>query len=404
MEASQIKGASLHKQILSNICKSLIESPLEEDLGLQSGLTGEAMLLLCYGKDSDNEYFYSAGLSKMEQVFKLIDEGYFYTTFCKGLAGICWGTLKMVEHGYLDVDADEFLDELDDFLIRSMLSDVHSGNYDFLHGASGIALYLTHRTKYKYDKIAPALIQFLSVLYENAQKGDANSLKWDTIISVDPFMLGSNISLSHGSSSLLVIISKIYQAGIAPELCEKLGDGIYNYIIAQRLEETYLPYCFPSFSKEGSPEYYGSRLAWCYGDLGISLSLWIAGENFKRNEWQKIAKEVALITTQRRSLNYTQVYDAGFCHGSVGLAYVYRFLYQKTGLVEFNDADLFWMQQTFDHARHPEGPGGYKMYGGTLKDEWLDSYSALEGIAGVGLVLAAPLLKSNFWDEMFLVR
>ena len=144
-----------------------------------------------------------------------------------------------------------------------------------------------------------------------------------------------------------------------------------------------------------------SRLAWCYGDLGIGLALWQAGKAVKNHVWKEKGLDILLQSTKRRALHETSVIDAGICHGSAGLVMIFRRLFFETQRDEFKDVILYWIDQTLNLSRFNDGLAGYKSF---VKNEWICDYSLLTGISGIGLTLLSYLFEDKQeWDELFLL-
>ena len=142
-------------------------------------------------------------------------------------------------------------------------------------------------------------------------------------------------------------------------------------------------------------------MAWCYGDLGIGIALLQVRKILEKKEYEKKGLEILLKSTQRRNYNETLVTDAGICHGSAGIALIFRRMYYEIGRKEFKEATQYWINQTLHFSRFEDGLAGYKTY---IKDGWKNDYSLLMGISGVGLVLLSYLENDKQdWDEMFLL-
>jgi len=159
---------------------------------------------------------------------------------------------------------------------------------------------------------------------------------------------------------------------------------------------------FPNYLlKNSSHPILKSRLGWCYGDLGIGSALWQAGKTLSKIEWMNKGLEILLESTQRQSINENSVQDAGICHGSAGIAMVYRRMYLETSIDEFNEATKYWINQTLNFSYFSDGLAGYKTF---EKNGCKLDYSLLSGISGIGLVLLS--YKENdlqTWDELFLI-
>jgi len=89
----------------------------------------------------------------------------------------------------------------------------------------------------------------------------------------------------------------------------------------------------------------------------------------------------------RRLKAETLIVDAGFCHGSSGLAYIYKNLFSKTKKEVFLEAHLFWISETIKFGTDAIGIEGYKFLTGNFEDrEYKTHKPLLEGCAGVQIV------------------
>lgn len=142
-------------------------------------------------------------------------------------------------------------------------------------------------------------------------------------------------------------------------------------------------------------------MGWCYGDLGVALAMWQAGKVMNQTKWKDKALEVFLYATTRKDPDTEFVKDAGICHGSAGLAMIFRRMYLETGIEEFKTATDHWINETLKNARFEDGLAGYKRL---TMDGWENDYSLIMGIAGIGLVLISYLTNdAQEWDELFLL-
>lgn len=208
-----------------------------------------------------------------------------------------------------------------------------------------------------------------------------------------------NLGLSHGMASTITILSKFLKSGIQPDVVEPLLIGSVRFILSSKLNHTYSS-TFPSWIAEGD-SVSRSRLAWCYGDLGISSALWQAGEALQDETIKQQAIEICLKTTKRKTLQEAGVLDAGFCHGTAGIAHIYRRMYLQTGGGDFKQAADFWVDRTLEMANSQGGYAGYlSWYGGIGKAK----LNLLDGVAGIGLVLISHLSETEpGWDNCLLL-
>ncbi|MFC2096537.1 lanthionine synthetase C family protein, partial [Bacteroidota bacterium] len=372
----------------------------EENIGLLGGKTGIAFFFFYYAKLINKQEPYDHGLELLSSVFESINKGYNYHTHGGGLAGIGSVIELLSKHDFLEADTNELLGGLDEYLYKSMIYEIENENYDFLHGAVGIGFYFLKRKTNKNSK--RYLTEFVDELDKIATK-DELGIRWISVLDREKQTKGFNLSLSHGLASIIAILSKIYSEGIEKDRTLELLEGSVKYLLNQQQDIPTNESNFPSWVCETEPST-NSRLAWCYGDLGIGIALWVAGNNTGSDEWKSKAVEILLHTTKRKSNSESGVNDTGICHGSAGIAHIYNRMYNYTGIEEFKDSATFWFNRTLDMATHKDTFSGFKafrteQYGGPYED-----FGFLEGVAGIGLTLISAISDIEpVWDECLLL-
>ncbi len=380
---------------------TLCSNEMDCNISLMGGLGGITLFNLYFAKYKNDQEAYEKGYNEIIEIINEINSKTNYGNFSTGLAGIGWIIEHLSKNDFLDVNTDKLLGELDEYLSESMLQEINVGHYDYLHGAMGIALYLISRGK--TSNIFQNLEKLIDRL-DNLSEEDTNGIKWKSIIDHKTNEIGYNISLSHGMSSVIILLSKLYKEEINMQKTIKLVEEAVNYILGQKLNNKEYNSLYPSFSVESSKQQVSSRLAWCYGDLGISVALWQASQAFGRKDWEMEAVNILLHSAKRRNLKLNGVVDASICHGTSGIAIIFKRMYGVTGIKELKDASEYWFNETIKIATIKDGLAGYKSYrseeyGGSKND-----YGLLDGIAGIGLSLISAV--SDFdpaWDECLLL-
>ncbi|HEX2223156.1 MAG TPA: lanthionine synthetase LanC family protein, partial [Thermoanaerobaculia bacterium] len=147
-----------------------------------------------------------------------------------------------------------------------------------------------------------------------------------------------------------------------------------------------------------------SRLAWCYGDPGLAVTLLVAARGAGVPEWEKAAVDTA-VSAAARPYELSRIRDAGLCHGSAGIAHLFNRLYQATGEPRLAEAARFWFDWTLEFRQPGNGVAGFRSWntdtdGGQM---WRGDAGFLEGAAGVGLaLLAATSPIEPEWDRLLL--
>ena len=380
------------------------------DIGVHSGLSGVALFQFYYSKYLDKDIHAEDGVTIITSALERINEGYSYPTFCTGISGVGWVIDHLEEQKFLDIDADELLLGLDEYLHAQMVSEMKNKRYDFLHGAIGHAYYFVkryQRTKSTAlrDNYRKILVEFLDLLEKISEKEGEDKLKWrsETEVRVDEIKTVYNLSLSHGMSSIVGVLSKLHELDEFKEKSYSMLRKAINYIMSFMNEDKNASSLFPrTILLNGEFEGTG-RLAWCYGDLGIALQFWHASKVLKDDMLGSTALEVFKHNAKRKTAENSGVIDAGVCHGSFGNAQIFGRMYKETRDIVFKEAADFWIQDGIDKAVHEDGYAGYKKWQGA-EGKWYNEVSLLEGIAGIGLVIIDYLsdYDSN-WDECLMI-
>ena len=377
--------------ILLNVCP-------KQGFGLYTGNAGIALFLFYYARFRSDEEILRYASDYMEGVFKQIRETpHPPFSHCSGVAGVGWLLHHLCQHGFMQDDPDENSPDVDDYLYHRALNEMERGHYDFLHGAMGVVLYFIKRNHLEY-------LRHLIRNLEQIALWDEDGAKWRSALFRQKEKSGFNICLSHGSSGIALVLYKALQVMPEDEQVRALLKGTVTYILDQEIDvEKYGSY-FPNISIESQSELYKSRLAWCYGDLGVAMSVWQSGLLLNKREWTDKGFKVLLHLAGRRGLVENRVQDAGFCHGTAGVAHFFNRLYRITQRMEFIEAADYWHLETLKMATFTDGLAGYKALHSEEHGGWQTSETLLEGIAGIGLSLLSSVMPEDpAWDECMLL-
>ncbi|MEG0519338.1 MAG: lanthionine synthetase C family protein [Bacteroidales bacterium] len=364
-----------------------IDNQCTEDyssMGLYSDKSGIILFLSHYLHNYPNPKFkrtYERYLNNFLK--KLTDEPQIVLNYCSGLAGV-FATLRMMnDNALIKLDYSN-VEEAYITSMRSWIDNCFSNsNFDFFYGAIGATMYFKDHPQYINDDL---------LWLEKTAIKDANKYKWSSSLGRDK-PNGYNIGLAHGMSSIIIYLSQIYQSGVLTELNSKLLEGTISYVLSQEIDHSQYGCYFPSQSIENGEPITKSRLGWCYGDLGIAAALWQAGNATKNDLWINKALEGYRFSTKRKNLSDAMVVDAGLCHGTSSIAMMFSYIYRETSEELFKNVRDYWVDQTLNMSRFPDGLAGYKqfIFDGNKQVIWGNSYSLLEGIAGIGLMLLSLL-------------
>lgn len=392
---------SLIKQKIDSIAECIftkIQKNKSESFGLFSEEFGSLLFLLYYTKIIKNEKHISLIENYAEKILERSVNETRLHTFCSGLSGILYLFEFLRENNLIDLDVSDMHSLFDNYLLTRMRLDISNNYYDFMHGALGVGLYFL-----KKDIHPEYIKELIDFLYNTAEKENDNKVfKWQSVVDFEKNHNGYNLSLSHGISSIIIFLTRVIKNGLSDKRIEEMITGAVNYLLSQEKNFSQFGCFFQNYILKDSPEVISkSRLAWCYGDLGIGLALWQAGKAMDKSEWKEKSYSILLQSTQRQRYSESFVIDAGICHGSAGIAMIYHRMYFETKQDEFMKATQYWINQTLNLSGFKDGLAGYKTF---YKDRWECDYTLLTGVTGIGLVLLSYLEKNQqTWDEMFLL-
>ncbi len=375
-------------------------------VGVLSGISGISLFHFYYSKYTETDIYYDAGVEILNESVHRINSGYNVPTYCTGIAGAGWVFDHLVEEDFIELNTDELLSDLDEYLYGIMIADIKAGNYDFLHGAIGYGFYFLKRFKNtKSDTLKERYITYLLALVselEELSEKDKNGLKWPLVLHKKTEEPEYNFSLSHGIPSIINFLSRLHEYQEFRDAVEMLLKGGVTYLVSFENRDKEAFSLFPN-SVIDTHRGIDSRLAWCYGDLGVGLTLRRAAKTLKDDQLHETAIRILKHATHRKTIEQSLVKDAGLCHGSYGNAQIFGRLYQETNDNIFKEAATYWIKQGVAMGTFEDGYAGYKQWQG--KDKiWENEINFLTGIAGIGMAIMFYL--SDFettWDECLMI-
>ncbi|MFZ0917216.1 MAG: lanthionine synthetase C family protein [Candidatus Udaeobacter sp.] len=328
-----------------------------------------------------------------------------------GFVGIAWSVAHL--RGRL-VEADDDITESVDVALRDYLGRRPWRNdYDLISGLVGFGVYALERLP--SPLAAECLCQVIDRLDELAQH-TADGITWFTPPELLPGRHREecprgyyNLGLAHGVPGVIAFLGRVcarenQTARLSAELRKKtltLLRGAVAWLLAQKLvDQTSV---FPDWiAPDLAPT--ASRVAWCYGDLGIAVALFLAARCVQESSWEKEALALAL-NVATRPLEQSGVKDCGLCHGAAGVAHLFNRLFQATGERFLKDTAMYWFGCMLRMRRAGGGITGFPALrrGPSGTDQWIAEPGILVGEAGVALAtLAAVTDVESAWDRMLL--
>lgn len=353
-----------------------------QDAGLARGFAGRAVALAYLGRALHDRELEAESRSHLERAIELVSEQRMTVSLMQGFTGVAWAVAHLED----DPSATK---EIDDALLQILSTPPWRGEYDLVSGLVGLGIYGLERSGSEGRAIVELVVERLGELAED----HPNGLRWFT---PPEFILAGrlgraphgfyNLGTAHGVPGVISLLADAIAAEVASERAAALLDGAVRYLLSEQLEsgEVGWPY-YVGRDVDVSP----SRLAWCYGDPGIVLSLQRAQASGGGTEWRE-ALDHAFERLKKRPRDHGGVQGASLCHGSAGLAHIYARLGHATD-------DPWWIEAAADRLeetlslRSPEGSmAGYKVWEpSTEKHGDVQGPGFLAGIAGIALALVA---------------
>ena len=210
------------------------------NIALHSGLSGVIITLVNIRKKFPELVDPDIIRQYIAKTYDILSESEaFYPSFCGGLAGYAYLLHLLKEEQVLEGDYSEVLAEIDEILDEHFEINLEEEDIDILHGAMGLGLYFIETGK---KQQVEALVDRLAGIAQ--REGD--QCYWKKCIY-------HNIK-ADACKELLQASLNFYKNNTQNH------NAIQSYFPVHIPEENYL-------DKTYAPE--TSRMAWCYGDLGI---------------------------------------------------------------------------------------------------------------------------------------
>jgi lantibiotic biosynthesis protein len=312
---------------------------------------------------------------------------------------------EIVEDGNPSEDEDLNAD-VDNLVIRELQRGNWHGPYDLISGLVGMGVYFLERLPSERAVLGLELV--LYHLEKSAERLD-HGISWRTGPELLPESQREtcpdgyyNLGAAHGVPGIIYLLGEAIAAGVEPTQAGRLLEGSMEWLIAQQRPPGSVSW-FSSWVN--GRESHDSRLAWCYGDLGILAILLQTARRSDREDWRKFSRGL-LDHCLDWPLDRTGVGDSPLCHGAAGIAHIYNRIYQDEGDSKCLEASIAWFERALAMRQTKGGVGGF--FAATRPEPGctlLESNPAfLDGAIGIALALLAALTRTEpGWDRLLLL-
>ena len=344
----------------------------------------------------------------LDQAVSSLTEGVQRPHLYGGFTGIAWA-IEHLQSRIPGLGEEDLNEDVDTALEGLLTTDSWHRSYDLISGLVGYGIYALERIhRPTGPRILAQVISHLDRMKEVREDG----LTWHTA----SFLLPSwqrqdhpsgyyNLGVAHGVPGVIGLLGHASAQSVTPQCTEDLVEGAVRWLLAQQAPSGSLS-AFETLAYPSAPSEAPSRIAWCYGDLGLSVSLLAAARSSRRQDWEIRAREIASGAASR-DLSTAGAVDGGLCHGAAGNAHLFNRLWQATGDPIYREASLRWLNGTLSIRVPGVGIAGFQAWAGakpgSLEPTWCTVPGFLEGAAGIGLSLISSIYPvTPHWDRVLM--
>ncbi|AWK06345.1 hypothetical protein HYN56_19785 [Flavobacterium crocinum] len=303
------------------------------------------------------------------------------------------------------IDTEELLDDIESLLLQSLRLNINDLNFDLLYGSIGKVQYLLDSGR--FNVFAELINSLIEKLYNCREEIDGR-IFWYELESRN-----INLGLAHGLPGIFVFLTRLKALEFKNEYIDILLNGIFNSFLF--FENT-----IPSISSFGAGFPLSkeltchSRLAWCYGDLGIAYAILyygkISGNKLVLEKYYNMLSLILQRSISESGLVHFSDYsffDTGFCHGLSGIYYILYKLNEMENNESLQYKIEYWQTELLRNIEIQLSIEGDILFPKERQNSQeiytIDKETMLNGVWGVGLVLLTARYKIADWSNFFLL-
>ncbi len=396
-DRTELSSMEILESLITNGVKALNNS-------LFSGQMGYILYLFESSKLIDNTAREEAETLLYELFEKVNDTTSAFGDYslANGYTGFCVLINYLEKQGFIEIEVENELHELDLAIANKAMADLEQNNTDFLYGATGYLHYFSERDI--TSSIKQHIISILKKLFEN-EIIDEQGLRFTNAFyhKVPEEKNYINFGLAHGNLSLGMVFLNLAEK--YPDLhwlinkARMLADYLINQLELRVEDDSVIRSLFPSIIQTDGVKCFNKvPVAWCYGDLAICIFLYRVAQLTEDKKYQEIASKVGHLSMKDTIRQLDFVTDPFFCHGSAGIAQLYKSLYQLSNDQNYLNHYEFWIDRTNKIISKKS-----KSKKANADMDEPEHVSLLEGWIGTALVLNSYESNINTWKSIFLI-
>jgi hypothetical protein len=231
------------------------------DLHLINGSLSSVLAYVYIYRVIKNESYASKVIELLEKVLLQIPFVSLNSSLIDGYTGVGWLVQHLINVQFIDESSKIGIAEINIAIVEAMYDNIKKQEYDMFYGYIGKGIYFIE------TKNTEKLIEIIDIIEIEVLK-DNEGLFWNCNFHHPEIVV--DFGLAHGIPSILLFLIRVYQLQISQEKIANILQQSSHWLISQKREN-------PNITQSYYPNILGygmqSRLGWCYGDLGIGLTL-----------------------------------------------------------------------------------------------------------------------------------
>ncbi|WP_298846459.1 thiopeptide-type bacteriocin biosynthesis protein [uncultured Ruegeria sp.] len=384
---------------IRSIADTLVAAPIETDaIGLGSAVAGEALALLAASKFLNEDRVRSAASRRLAKIWaRDRDLRGTPVSLLDGRAGLGLLACHVLDWKPNDPEALLAVDRAQRSVAQRLLEAPWMGHFDHVSGLAGISVFLCEpRSRTTRIGGTSLCLRLADELWRHSARS-GRGIAWTEPYSSPEDEVGPektshylvNMGLAHGSPGAVLALTRLCRRHqFSSRRINDLKDGVQFLLSHQgEFSDSGLSSCFPCMSALSHAWEVPSRLAWCYGDLGILYTTLAAAPLIGMEDETRDITSRVLNSCIARPLSETGINDGGLCHGDAGIvvmALAIRSLYPEVNIDPLIERHA---ERLLDLVGRELSPKGLPSIGSGWKT--FRSTDLLTGSSGVLLALLA---------------
>lgn len=355
--------------------------------GLSRGILGLSFLYHVYGTYYGLSEYHKKAKEEFEKACDLIGKKA-SPSFFLDISELGMLANYYFKKGFLDGEPNEFLEDIDTALEEKLDEYLNEGDIGgFVNGAISMGLYFLWRYETNPALCKPIMQRLIAELEEQAFKTD-NGIYWKTKFKGDPRVY---LTMPHGSAAIILLLTRLTEIDetFRPQT-QRIVEQAIKFVLSQEIEGQHFLFSDVLDSTDAS------RLALCYGDMGVGYMLLRAGTVFANDDWYNKGISILENSVNRKSQEINRVEDASILFGATGLMWMFHKIYRITQLPIFKNATDYWLARSVEYGEKQESPyAGFKAAYNPWNTHTNVCFS--EGIIGIGIAYMM-YVRPNFFE------